>query len=550
MCPAAIVWTMLVAGLPWCLQAAEAEKPVEELKGLIVWKSQDALLKEDDPALAVTGLQVKDIPILQSGQFGKAIQPFLGRKIDETLLKDIQATVRKHYRQKGFPVVDPVFPPQTVSRGVLQMVVIESKLGKLIFEGTNTWTKTEYLRKNLRAQEGEPISENKLIGDLHWLGRNKFRSVDALYKPGEQRFESDLVIRTSDRLPLGGSVGIDNTGNRLTGETRLSASVDWGKAFGFHDHILSYRFVTDSEFEFLKAHVMNYAVFLPWRHTLSLSGSYADIKGNIPNLPITQQGTSYQASLHYGIPLPNLRSYRHEFMAGLDFRHLDNNLEFNFVNVLADTTEIGQGMLGYTGMMPDDWGSTFLGLELYYSPGNLSGENTDSAFSNSYPFAEADYTYAKFNLERVTRLWSGFSWRISGTYQIADGNLVPSEQLGLGGAYTIRGYEERTASGTEGFVISNELRSPSFSLGRWLDKTAKDELQVLGFFDYGQTSNRILQPREDPHVLLKSAGAGLRYQISRFLSVRFDYGWQLEDSVPGLGGAGKSRGHITASYSF
>jgi hypothetical protein len=148
---------------------------------------------------------------------------------------------------------------------------------------------------------------------------------------------------------------------------------------------------------------------------LSLAGSYADVKGNIPNLPITQQGSSYSANLRYGIPLPNLRSYRHEFLLGADYRHLDNNLEFNFVNVLADTTEIAQGMLGYTGLLPDKWGTTVFGVEYYYSPGDLTDLNDGTAFGKSYPFAEAEYHYARFNLERLTRLLAGFSWRVSST---------------------------------------------------------------------------------------------------------------------------------------
>lgn len=533
----------------WLPASYSAEKATNELRGLILLKSEDAILKEGNPGLAMTGLQVGDIAALKGKDFEATIHPFFGKPIDETLLKGIGSAIQNYYRSKGFPLVDPVFPPQTVSQGVLQMVVVESKLGKVIFEGTNKWTQTGYIRKSLHIQEGGPVDENKVMADINWLNRNRFRNVDAFYKPGEGKFESDLVVRTSERFPLGGSFGIDNTGNKLTGENRLTAGVDWGKAFGFNDNLLSYRYITDTDFEFLRVHSASYTVFLPWRHALTLSGSYADVKGNIPNLPVTQKGSSYQANLRYSIPLPNLHSYRHEFMLGTDYRHLDNNLEYNFVNLFADTTEIAQGMLGYTGLLPDNWGSTVLGIEYYYSPGNLAARNTDAAFGNSYPFAQSDYSYAKFNLERNTKLIGGFTWRLSGTYQLADGNLVPSEQFALGGAYTIRGYEERVASGAEGFIISNELRAPSFSPGRWLDKTAKDELQVLGFFDYGETSNRELLKNEDPHVLLKSAGVGLRYQVSRFVSVRFDYGWQLEDSVPGFG-HGRSRGHVTASFTF
>lgn len=529
--------------------SAEEQKSASELKGLILLKSEEAMLKEGDPGLAVTGLQVKEIKALEGKDFEKLMQPFFGRSVNGELIKEIQVATQKYYRGKGFPLVDPVFPPQTATTGVLQMVVIESKLGKVVFEGTNKWTKVEFIKKNLRLHEGEAIDERAVMTDLNWLNRNRFRSIDALYKPGEGRFESDLVIRTAERFPFGGSFSIDNSGNRVTGEGRLSAGADWGKAFGFNDNFLSYRFITDTDLEFLKVHSLSYSVFLPWRHTLTLSGSYADVKGNIPNLPVTQQGSSYGANLRYGIPLPSIGSYRHEVSVGADYRHLDNNLEFNFVNVLADTTEIAHGMLGYTGLLPDKLGNTVFGVEYFSSPGNLTDLSNDTAFDKSYPFAESNYNYARFNLERLTKLVAEFSWRVSGTYQIADGNLVPSEQFGLGGGSTVRGYEERVTSGAEGFTIVNELRAPSFSPGKFLDKTAKDELQLLGFFDYGQTSNRVRLNGEEPNISLMSAGVGLRYQVLRYLTVRFDYGWQLEDSPAGST-LGNSRGHVTASFNF
>ncbi len=448
--------------------------------------------------------------------------------------------------------MDVVFPPQTVSGGVVKAVVVESKLGQIVFEGTNKWTSVEYIRKNLRATEGEPISEPDLTSDLNWLNGNRFRSIDMFFKPGEEALRSDLVVRTSDRLPLGGSVGIDNYGNRFTGQERISAGFEWGKAFGLNENSLSYRYLTDVDLEFLRAHIATYEIRFPWRHKLSLSGSYSEIKGDLP-APLTQDGTSIQGNLRYEIELPRWGAYRHSFSLGGDFRRLDNNLEFNAINLSADTTEIAQGVLSYSGLFPDKWGSTFWGGEYYYSPGEITDLNSDSRFVGSYPFTDSSYMYAKLNLERVTRLPMEFSWRVSGAYQLADGNLLPSEQLGLGGAATVRGYEERLVSGTEGYVISNELRAPSFSPGRWMDKTAKDEMQILGFFDYGETSNRTLQLGEDPHIILSSVGVGMRYQVSRFLTVRFDYGWHLTnpfDGIPGGRAIDNSRGHISAMFSF
>jgi hemolysin activation/secretion protein len=541
--------TLLVCCI-FCLagaRAAEAPKADSELKGLIIVNSEQAILKEGDPALAVTGLQVKDVEMLKGEAFAARVKPLFGKTINEATLKEIQTAILGHYRSQGFPLADAIFPPQTVANGVLQVIVIESKLGKVTFEGTNKWTSTDHIRKNLHVTEGERINEPGILSDVAWLNRNRFRSTDVFYKPGESKLESDLVVRTTERYPLGGSVGFDNSGNRLTGENRFYAGVEWGKAFGLTDHLLTYRYTTDAEFDFLKAHSASYSIPFPWHHTLTLSGSYADVKGNIPNSPLTQAGTTYQLAMRYEIELPRIHAYRHQLSLGFDFRHLDNNLEFNSTNILADTTEIAQAVVGYTGLLPDSFGSTFLGAEFNYSPGNLTDRNKDEFFKASNPYAEANYQYARFNLDRVTRLPARSSWRVSGAYQLTDGNLVPSEQFGLGGSYTVRGYEERSSSGGEGFLVSNELRLPTFSPGRWLDKGTKDELQVIGFFDYGETSNRLLQRGEDKHVQLMSAGAGLRFRVSHYLSVRFDYGWQLIH-VPT--DPSRSRGHLSAMFTY
>lgn len=533
--------------------AAESEESDSTLNGLILLSSPESVLAEGDPGLEVTGLHVRGGGLLASEKLKQRVDPLFGKPIADPLLKAIQVAILAHYRAEGFPLVDIVLPPQTVTHGVLQVLVIESKLGKIVFEGTNKWTRIEHVRRNLHIAEGQRINERKLVSDLNWLNGNSFRSMDLYYKPGEGRFESDLVVRTGERFPLGGFVGIDNTGNRLTGESRVSTGFEWGKAFGLHDNSLTYRYITDTDFEFLRAHVASYLIRLPWHHSLTLSGSYSEIKGDLDETLITQEGTSAQANLRYTMELPRIGVYRQQFSLGADFRRLDNNLEFNLVNVLADTTEIAQGVVGYTGLLPDTWGSTFFGAEYYYSPGNITGLNKDDLFDASFPSSEANYHYAKLNLERITRLPFGLSWRASGAYQFADGNLLPSEQMGLGGGSTVRGFEERIVSGSEGFLVSNELRAPSFSPGRWLDKTAKDEMQILGFWDYGETSNPTLQPGEDPHLLLMSAGVGMRYQVSRFLSVRFDYGWQLTDPFKGVPmgrDVPDSRGHVSAMLSF
>jgi hemolysin activation/secretion protein len=116
--------------------------------------------------------------------------------------------------------------------------------------------------------------------------------------------------------------------------------------------------------------------------------------------------------------------------------------------------------------------------------------------------------------------------------QLADHNLLPSEQLGVVGHDSVRGYDERVANGSEGELLSAELRSPAFSLlgtsvSEMLDDSAADQAQLLAFWDYGQVRDKQANPSSPNGIHLSSIGVGARYSISRYLDLRLDYGHQI-----------------------
>jgi len=131
----------------------------------------------------------------------------------------------------------------------------------------------------------------------------------------------------------------------------------------------------------------------------------------------------------------------------------------------------------------------------------------------------------------------------------AEVNLLSSETLGIGGASTVRGYDEREANGDEGWLFSQELRTPSVSpfveMG-WAKM--RDSLQFLAFWDYGVEEQWKPMWGQNKDAELSSAGGGVRYGVSSYLSVKFDYGWQLIDS--GANRRYDSRGHLGVTLSY
>jgi hemolysin activation/secretion protein len=245
-----------------------------------------------------------------------------------------------------------------------------------------------------------------------------------------------------------------------------------------------------------------------------------------------------------------MKDYQHEAFAGFDYKHNETDLLFGGTSVLPTETEVAQLVAGYNGSLNDKWGRTSVGIQGFYSPGDITDLNSTANFDTQHVGAEADYYYGRLTLERITRLPWDFSWIVRGGAQAASGNLIPSEQLGVGGYNTVRGYGEREANGDRGFVVSTEVRTPAITLlGRNSKWQMQDQLQFLAFTDYGMAESVDPQPGETTSHLW-SVGGGLRYTINRYLSFRFDYAVQLRDSKAPVSSDYGSRAHIGVIASF
>lgn len=539
-------------------ETAPAEKSddfrrVPKITGIVIVKS----LKEFNPdgVPLKPGLTVTNSPLLETAQFARLADKFLNQPMNETRMRELQREIILYYRKHDRPLVDVLYPEQDVSNGMLQIIAIEGRLKEVKVQDakgnpyTNGWSGLTFLRKSIQLRTNDVIAESVLVKDLDWLNRNPFREVEAVYEPDRREYGmSSILLRVDEQRQWSADVGYEDSGSDVTSENRIIFGGTWGKAFGLQDNVIRYAFTGDPSFQLLRVNSLSYFVPLPWRHGLRISGYYLNVK-SAPDSGPTIEGIAYQASMRYEVPLPAIGKLQHEAAIGLDFKYNENNLFFGESQAANTPTEIFQIAANYSAVLPDRWGRTSLSGQGYYSPGDVTHLNTDSAFNDSRPDAQADYAYARFALERLTQLPGNFSWILRGSGQIANGNLLASEQLGMGGYATVRGYEEREGNtdndGDQGYFFSTELRTPPLSLTRLFKKTASlhDELQFLCFYDYGYVMAKQPISGQDPSVQLSSLGVGLRYQLARNFSLRFDYGWQLEST--GLGPAGQdSRAHI------
>lgn len=237
---------------------------------------------------------------------------------------------------------------------------------------------------------------------------------------------------------------------------------------------------------------------------------------------------------------------------GYDFKQTDNNLLFGGTSISSQKTDIHQASLDLSVTRP--WSAGLFGVSATVtgSPGGIGARNSTEAFRPTgtragMPFAKADYVFVRTSLSQLTPLGkTGLEARTRLTGQLASANLLPSEQLSAAGPGVLRGYDPNAAIGTQGFVVSQEIWSPTLSIiGR--AGPFEDRLQVGAFIEAGQVGNPDRLVAEARWTKTAAAGLSAAWSLGPYASLRADYGWQLR-ALPGTDKG--SLGYLTATIGF
>jgi len=533
------------------------------LKGLVLIDNISELKKS---GVSGSGIMPENLPMLDSPTIRERLAAYIGKPVSQKTLAEINQTIILWYRDNKYPFVDVAVPAgQDVTNGVVQIVVSETRSGKITARG-NKWFSSEFLTSQVRLKPGDRINIEKLEEDKNWINQNPFRLVNIVANRSETPGVTDLVVDTvQEKFPARFYAGYSNSGQQALGHDRWNLGFIWGNALWLDDQ-LSYQFTTSNDFWHSRekfagkmdrpafvGHTISYEIATGWRDKITIYGSYLESSPLLGPL-LGVAGTDGAAGIRYSTKLPSTRKFDEFLRFGFEFKTSNNSIEFGGMPLPgADiTTEVDQFFLEYDATLRDDYGQTDFTNSLVYSPGGITAQNRTSFFraQTNSPTTVADYMYDHVVLTRVTGLpqgeelakslgWFGGTTMITKFVgQISDGNLLPSEQIGAGGADSVRGYDERVANGSEGILFSEEIRSPGFSLAKLVadSDSAWNDLTQLGvFWDYGSIFDNVTLAGAPNSIELESTGMGLHVLAGPDANFRLDldYGWQLR-TLPGL----------------
>jgi hemolysin activation/secretion protein len=562
---------------------------VDKLQGILIVPNYGDVV--DTGVTGVKGVQVKGPDFLRNKGFEKILEKHLGRPLTDAELKRIQSSILEYCEARGHIIVDVITPEQKITDGAVQIAVVEARIEKITLgRQGRAWFSDSIAERGVHLATNDVVLGDRLNGDLNWLNNNTYQSLGlddfggsfrqvsgSFSRAASNDWQTDVTLQEKDRFPLRVFAGYDNYGIPVIGQEQFFGGFEWANVFGL-DQRANYEFLADTDVRGLKEHVASYVIPLPGRQQLSLSGTYAQVDPDFSTISpglgyLTEKGDYYQASARYTLSLPAIGKYEQQISLSFDFKRTDTPLLFSgFSSGQSNNVDVEQFSLAYNGSWRDGWGDTAFSLQGVYSPGGAMETEyaNNTAYNQFREGTKVDYAYGRVDLHRETMLplslptgagmADHFTWFLRATGQYSDARLLPTEEFGLGGYDTVRGYNERVVEGDDGWLLVNEIRTPHIPLGNITGRTGvKDWVQGLVFCDYGQSIIR--QPSavllESSSQTLASVGFGFRYEISDNLRFRLDYGYQLDryyatraPDAASLGSQPKVQANVGVEISF
>ncbi len=473
------------------------------------------------------GIDFEDNTIFTDSELNEFFAKYINKKVDYKDLVKISEEITAKYKKAGYITSLAYLPPQEVVNGVLKVKVIEGKVGNIAIEG-NKWTKERYLKTIVLDKNGiekdDVFNVNNLKNSMIEINSQPHLKGKIYLNKGEAVKTTDFRLRIEEKMPLGLTAGWDNQGRDLIGKKRASIGIVDYNLTGFGDQLATNVSMANGT----TGVGTNYLLPLNGKGTvLNLDYGYSGVDIGGVYKPSKIEGTSHFYRI--GVTQPIFKNQRFDVKAdaGFDFRDSETTSLFGREN--AYQTRVLRTGISAT---EDDFNGRWIarsqasfGLPLM--GGQRSGMNS---------IADSQFFKLNANLVRVHILpvkVLGIA-RLSG--QWANKTLYGSEQMQIGGAYTVRGFEEGSLLGDTGYSLSLEARRTipylkDVNLPYWKDRTflvpLKDRLSAATFYDFGMTKANFRGVNTSYRNFLQSVGVGLRCNVTKYLSANFDFAFPL-----------------------
>jgi hemolysin activation/secretion protein len=503
---AALAMAAIASSTPAFAQPAKAPSPV-------VPPSTPASAPRQ--TFQISEVQFSPTTAVSTGELQQLAKPFLNRPIDSTDLSLIAAAIRRLYDERGFGLAGVGFPNQDLSKGVLQIAIVEPRISRVeVVSPTGLPVSMEKTNKVLQREGvvvGAPMGVLGLDRAMFTLNDWPGVSAKATLMPAGDEGSYNVTVQTERRRWWDASIDADNYGSKASGRYRIGTLLRWNNPTGNGDNLDLRAQVSNNNGTTVGR--LGYEVPIassPWRFGVGVARVNYELGEQFEGLGATGSANVFDASVSY----PFIRSRDRNLIGRLSLTNkgLTDDLTASDKHVRA--AEFIVSFEARDTLLGGAFNGGTLGLQF----GKLTDDTSPAPLDTT---TVGNFTKFSARLTRLQALTRTLSFFIGLAGQRSSRNLDNAEKFSLGGADGVRAYPSGEGSVDEGLLLNTELRlyvNPQWS--------------GFAFFDNGNGKVRkTALTTDDGKRHLHGAGLGLQYVSTYGLSVKASLGVR-GDEVP------------------
>ncbi|MFH1869829.1 MAG: ShlB/FhaC/HecB family hemolysin secretion/activation protein [Pseudomonadota bacterium] len=432
--------------------------------------------------LEIKGFRIVGLTVVPEAEMAQALAPFIGPNKRFQDLLDAAAAVRRELAGRGYFLADAIVPEQKISDGIVELRVLEGRLGKVRLQVDPAVSISRSLLESYieSLEEGGLIQTADVERALFQIHDLRGIVASSNFAPGAAAGTADLTIKVSPGKKLDANLDFDANGSIYTGLHRVGGGVDGNGLLGYGELInLRASNAIDGNLRFARASIL--LPLGPWG--TKLGAAYSELKYRLGTPLFDALKVNGAAAVNSLIAIHPIIRSRNTNLLVIGQYDKRKFYDIQLASGAETLKKTDVSSLGLSGDFRDRLGGGGINVfNIAYTLGELKF-GTAGLEAADLAGRKTNGLYGKTNIS-MSRL-QAVSERLAlfGSYsqQFTNKNLDPSEKFSLGGPNAVRAYPQGEGAGDEGYFASLELR---YRLP--FEETLPGSVVLTGFYDFGR----------------------------------------------------------------
>ena len=412
---------------------------------IFFYDSKKPTLQEnsDEQCIEIKIIKENSITLLLKNEKEKIFKKYVNGCRTLTELNNLTKELTRLYIDKGYVTSQVYFKAQKINEGILEVIAVEGKVDDI--------TPNElYIENAFLAQEGKYLNLRDLERAIESINRLPSNNATMKIIPSQKVGTSNIQIENQTSNRINGTIGIDNYGSKKTGKFQGSLNFNLDNPLNINDQFSIYLNSTHRHTKEENSKGNGFVYSFPIGNRILNTISYKKTKyDQFLKVGITDYETKGKTNTaSFDIKYKLYHDQQNRFNVGAFVSRYDTE---NFI--AGSQIETSSYSVSTKGLNLDYLFQTqgfYSSLALSYTKGtNLFGTHNPTSLDEKFSLYTIDLSMMKQLLE--------VQYSLNGHYQHSNDPLFGNDQVSIGGAYSVRGYNKEGLSGNSGYYLRNEL---------------------------------------------------------------------------------------------